>query len=133
MSAQSVEPAAAPESGPDESEEEPTSISVSLLNSSTIKTRYVSVYNPETGQSAVYDLKELLVEPEETLVTQEECAEQLEELGFHSTLSTRVAPAEEQANGLGLMFLISAGMASLLWMMARIRKNRFDESAKESR
>ena len=97
---------------------------------SAIRTRYVSMYNAETGTSAVYDLKELLTEPEESLVSQEERAEQLEELGFHTTLSTRITPAEEHANGLWLMLLVAVAMVALLSTMATIRRRRFDEPEK---
>ena len=93
-------------------------------------TQYVSVYDAETGTSAVYDLKELLTQPEEELVTQNERAEQLEEMGFHTTLSTRVTPAEEQASGIRLMILLSVGVAILLGAMATIRRRRFDEEEK---
>ena len=92
-----------------------------------MQTRYVSVYDAETGTSAVYDLKELLTEPEEELVTQNERAEQLEDMGFHTTLSTRVTPVEEQASGIRLMLLLSIGVVVLLGAMAMIRRRRFDE------
>ena len=102
-------------------------ISAASLQASKVQTRYVSVYDAETGTSAVYDLKELLTEPEEELVTQNERAEQLEDMGFHTTLSTRVTPVEEQASGIRLMLLLSIGVVVLLGAMAMIRRRRFDE------
>ena len=92
--------------------------------------RYVTVYDRETGTSSVYDLKEYLSLPEEKLVSQEERAEQLEELGFHTTLSDASQLPKETANGLLLMYLTAGGTLILLACMGLLKKRKLDRKEK---
>ena len=128
--AEPAEPAEKAGTSGEERTEPAETITVRSTQATQIETRYVSVYDAETGTGAVYDLKELLTQPEEELVTQDERAERLEELGFHTTLSTRLTPAEEQTSGVRLMVVLSASVAVLLGAMATIRRRRFDEPEK---
>ena len=59
-------------------------------------------------------------------MTQEARAEQLEELGFRTTLLSRPAQPTSAANGLLLMIFTSAGAVVLLLCMGILKKRKLD-------
>ena len=112
------EPAFVPEEASGAAAAEPT-----LTAENIVRTRYVQVFDTESGSGEVFELAELLVQPEEELVSQEIVAEKLEEMGFRTALVSRTAPVKETANGLFLIIL--TGFASVLLLVAMgLLKNR---------
>ena len=89
--------------------------------------RYVTVYDPEGGSSAVYDLREFLSQPEEELVSQEERAEELARLGYHTALSGSGQAPKETASGLALMYLVTGGTVVMLVCMTLLKRRKLDD------
>ena len=87
----------------------------------------MTVYNPESGESAVYDLQEFLSQPEEELVSQEERAEELARLGYHTALSGSGQAPKETASGLALMYLVTGGTVVMLVCMTLLKRRKLDD------
>lgn len=90
-----------------------------------LKTRFVTVYDRETGTAAVYSLQELLTKPEQELVAENDRAEELKQQGFEVTLSSQrqQAPSRAEANGL-LLVIVTAAAAVVLLAAAAVLKRR---------
>lgn len=71
-------------------------------------------------------MQELLTTPTEELVTQEERATQLEEIGFKTSLLQQKQPTETEANGIMLIILTSCGIMVMLAGMMLIRRTKVD-------
>ena len=90
-----------------------------------LKTRFVTVYDKETGTASVYSLQELLTKPEQELVAENDRAEELKQQGFEVTLSgqRQQAPSRAEANGL-LLVIVTAAAAVVLLAAAAVLKRR---------
>ncbi|NCB62114.1 MAG: hypothetical protein EOM52_00620 [Clostridia bacterium] len=95
-------------------------------SSPALVTRYVTVYDADKGESSVYDLEELLIQKPEELITQEERSEELEKLGFTTSLMADRTESKTAASGMTLMLLVSGGIAVLLCCMILLKKRRLD-------
>ena len=90
-----------------------------------LKTRFVTVYDKETGTAAVYSLQELLTKPEKERIAENDRAEELKQQGFQVTLSSQrqQAPSRVEANGL-LLVIVTAAAAVVLLLAAAVLKRR---------
>ncbi len=94
----------------------------------TLKTQYVTVYNPESGVRQVYDLEELVKKPDEELVTQEARAEQLEAKGFTTSLRHGGSERAPAVGGQWLILLVGVSAAVLLVGLSLLKRRKLDGS-----
>lgn len=93
-----------------------------------VRTRFVTVYDPETGEPEVYDLSELLTTPKAALVSENQKAKEIEKQGFKTALAGSTSRQDTRGETSGLLLvLVTAGVTVVLLVcMGVLKKRKFE-------
>ena len=93
-----------------------------------VRTRFVTVYDPETGEPEVYDLGELLPKPKAALVSENQKTKEIEKQSFKTALAGNTSSQDTRGETSGLLLvLVTAGITVVLPVcMGVLKKRKFE-------
>lgn len=91
-----------------------------------LKTEYITVFDPLTGETLVYNLEEYLSSPEGYAISENSKMSKLKDMGFTTSLSNKKRGLFQESQGFVLMLLATSGFIVLIVLLYILRKKRFD-------